>query len=1316
MTRAGVRNAIVAAAVGLFVTLMAGAPALAAPQPAAPTPAIAHPFDQYAPDLARLNAAGDWKGVEALARTALAKFDPTGKAQTFDAAAAELWLGIGLQGQKRLPEAEVADRRALAVFEQVSGPQSADVATALTVLGVLLRAQGKSEDAVAAFKRALAIREKVLGPQDPQTLATLDALGSLLAASDHEEEAIPLLRRLLAAREKTSGPNDTFTMGAAQRLAGALEEQADYKEAEALFRRVLAYSEKTYGPDAEITAGVLASVALSLEEQSRYPEAEPLYRRVLAIDEKAKGPDDIVTATALNNLALLLDSMGRYGEAEPLYRRSMAIDAKVLGDDAPGTAAAMSNLAQTVENQGRYAEAEVLYRRALAAQEKAHGPMHRDVASGLNNLASALEDEGRYPEAEALYRRAVAIDEKVLGPQHPGLATDLDNFAGVLEEQGRYADAEALYRRALAIREKTLGPTHADTAISLADLAEDLLDQGHAREAETLYRRALAIREAALGPEHPDTAGNLDALAITLQTQGRLGEAELLFKRSLGIREKVLGPTHPDTAVSLANLALVLRDEGRMADAEPLLRRALAIDERALGPDHPGTAVDLSNLALVLSDEGRFGEAEALTRRNLAINQKSLGPSHPTTAASLNNLAYALMKQDHAVAAEPLYQQALAIDLKALGPAHRETQARRVNLAFDEALLGRLDQATPLYRDACQAMAARPAAEASRAAKAAGDQRATWCSRQLALTLWQWSAKGGGPAPADQPPALAREAFAQSQRASTSSAGEALAQGSALALATKQGVGQEAQDYEAALKQLDRLNAFFAIAAGSTVQQAPQKQAAITAARQTVINQIAALEQTLKTRAPGYWDYRAPLPLGVDALQTAAGEDAKLLHANEAVVVWMTPPGKDKGLVFAVSKTGFAWAQVGLSGDDVQAKVEALRFGIDPASFSRGGRADHAPRSTPFDRTTAHELYLALLGDPKVVAVINGPGVDTLIVVPSDALTSLPPSLLVVDKPSGADDDPAAQAATHWLVRDKALAVLPSVASLRTLRQLLPASRGKADLKLLAMADPDFKGSGVTPERPAAGPAGGPAAAAPSATLERDGQGTDALAQLPSLYGTLAEGKALAGLLDPGDRGALLLGPDATKTNLMKHQADGTLARVQVVSFSTHGLLTGDFTGLNEPALALAHPPTVGAAPGDDGLLKASEAAALSLNADWVVLSACNTGSGGASGAEGLSGLARAFFHAGANTLLVSHWRVDDNATPLLIIETFRLRQGGKPVFATGALDAGMVTSPPRMTKAQALRVSMLEMIDNPDHKYVDPRFWAPFVLVGETE
>jgi CHAT domain-containing protein len=179
------------------------------------------------------------------------------------------------------------------------------------------------------------------------------------------------------------------------------------------------------------------------------------------------------------------------------------------------------------------------------------------------------------------------------------------------------------------------------------------------------------------------------------------------------------------------------------------------------------------------------------------------------------------------------------------------------------------------------------------------------------------------------------------------------------------------------------------------------------------------------------------------------------------------------------------------------------------------------------------------------------------------------------------------------------------------------------------------------------------------------------------------------------------LGVAATDIHLGEDASDTTLKRTPladygIVYFATHGLVAGDVKGLAEPSLVLSIPrqPTEF----DDGLLTVSEVAQLKLNADWVVLSACNTIAGDKPGAEALSGLARSFFYAGARALLVSHWAVNSEAATQFAISTFdRLK------------------ADPKLGRAQALQRAMLAYLNDafsPRNAY--PAYWEPFALIGE--
>jgi hypothetical protein len=182
---------------------------------------------------------------------------------------------------------------------------------------------------------------------------------------------------------------------------------------------------------------------------------------------------------------------------------------------------------------------------------------------------------------------------------------------------------------------------------------------------------------------------------------------------------------------------------------------------------------------------------------------------------------------------------------------------------------------------------------------------------------------------------------------------------------------------------------------------------------------------------------------------------------------------------------------------------------------------------------------------------------------------------------------------------------------------------------------------------------------------------------------------------EPGfEDSRVLLANEATKTNLMELNRTGELAKYRIVHFATHGVLAGDVIGSDEPGLILTPPITDTA--DDTGYLSASDITQLKLDADWVILSACNTAAGEQGGGEALSGLARAFFYAQARALLVSYWSVYVSAAVRLVGQTTH-------AFAVDKVD-----------RAQALRRAMLILIDKGNDYEVQPAYWAPFVLVGE--
>ena len=382
---------------------------------------------------------------------------------------------------------------------------------------------------------------------------------------------------------------------------------------------------------------------------------------------------------------------------------------------------------------------------------------------------------------------------------------------------------------------------------------------------------------------------------------------------------------------------------------------------------------------------------------------------------------------------------------------------------------------------------------------------------------------------------------------------------------------------------------------------------------------------------PAYVALADPKPLRL-------AETQALLRADEALVAILV--GSAKSFVWALTRERAEWAEIDAGAQALFDQVTALRSGLDPLAQqdAEGAAGSQAGVVRRFDLDRAHALYRLVLA--PVAGVFAGK--RHLIVVPTGPLTSLPLQVLVTAPPPPASTPPEqALRDAAWLIKSHALSVLPSVQSLSALRKL-PGSAA-ATRPFFGMGDPVLEGPDPADRQRGAKRR---SASAPARFYRNGLADTRAVRELTPLPDTADELRTIAKVLGaPPDDVNLREAASETKVK------SAPLSEYRVIQFATHGLVAGDLSGLAEPALVLTPPEVPTEA--NDGLLTASEIATLKLNADWVVLSACNTAAGGGEGAEALSGLARAFFYAGARALLVSHWAVYSTAATELTTKTF---------------------------------------------------------------
>jgi CHAT domain-containing protein/tetratricopeptide (TPR) repeat protein len=991
-----------------------------------------------------------------------------------------------------------------------------------------------------------------------------------------------------------------------------------------------------------------------LRSQWKYADAIVLAKRAVAETEGKSG-------LWLITLADLQSDAGQHVEAEGNYKLAIGVYTNATPRDESLLANTVESLANQYRQQGRMREAEQIFEHVIKFRQNAVGISHPDFAASLNNLGQLYHAQGRHSEAEQAFQRSFSIWQQAPGTDAWKIYLASNNLANLYGDLGRFSDAEQLHNVALTVLEGSVGRDHPNVGTSLGNYASLLAAQERYAEAEPLVRRALAIMERALGQDHPAVGLQLNNLANLTQSQRRFAEAEPLYRRALANQITALGHNHSDVALTLDNLATLKVAQGHSAEAEHLHLRALAIREKILGADHPRIAHSLNNLAILLQRERRFVEADPLMQRALGIFHSKYGPLHPKTGMALNNLAAShFMQGDRARAVNYWRRSTLtSMDRSSL---YLLQSAERENLSQIGRLHGLVKASNWLAND-------NPGSQESSELK--------------------------------------QEMFQVAQRALATETSASLAQMAARSASSSGGLSQLTRERQDLIRETDALYQMRNTAIARSPEQRNAEVEAVNAARVIAVdNRLQEIDRRLRIEFPDYASLANPEPLSVEQVQAN-------LRADEALVLLLvTPemsPAPEETFVWIVTKSGAWWRRADIGPTGLAKEVLALRCGLDATAwvsvacanltgkpYTAGEQAAGAP--LPFDHGRSHRLYETLFGDAKDLLKDKH-----LLLVPSGALAQLPFQVLVTTTPIGADHRSA-----QWLARDHAITVLPAVSSLKALRRTGKPSA--ATKPMLGVGNPLLDGQGRDD--------------AERASLAREKQvcqetivrrianalglrSSQTTVAMRSGLADVAQIRAASPLPETADElcavardlGAdlreVLLGGRATERAIKALSATGMLADYRILHFATHGAIAGQLNGSNEPGLILT-PPQV-ATEEDDGYLTASEIAGLKLDADWVILSACNTAAGGASSTEALSGLARAFFYAQARALLVSHWEVNSDATVKLITTAVSTMSRDKSVG-----------------RSEALRRAMLAMIDHGKPGEAHPSYWAPFIVVGE--
>lgn len=877
---------------------------------------------------------------------------------------------------------------------------------------------------------------------------------------------------------------------------------------------------------------------------------------------------------------------------------------------------------------------------------------HPERAARELYVAMALGLAGEMDAALAILDRITPILEK--SPAHRR------SWRNALAARGYVLNYKGEHDAALALNERVIAEDEAhpewpyvrEYATSLSNLAASYLE--HGRLDEALARNAQAIEIAlTLDPVPPDVAMWNANRVVYLYSAGRTEEAIATAQGAIGRLGPALGADHPMMANLYANLGAILYRLNRPNDAMPMIRRAFELMEKAAGGPNQTSAAMRIQFAQALILTRRYDDVIAFLDAATPIIDAQLGAESDRALSARDTRVAALIGAGKGAQAQPLARQLIAVRDARLPEGHRDRAGARDHLAkaafaaadwqeaesaAAEAVQLRTAMLPPGHPDLLLSRAmllrvqdradSRPAAELIAQARALFD----------ALTVNANLARGSAQAERQRPAygwvaeifarrGATEDAFAAQQWAARSAIDDALA------IAESERAAAAEPAFAAIVAQRRQLIAArqgleARLDANLRRPDAAFDLAGVTRELDDNHRAIAALDAALTP------DQRARLtftPSGLAELAAATAPDGATLMITDIGGRWLATLAADGAAGGAAGGLTLQY----LFADDaaVNRLVARLRAAIDS-----GGGSD-------FDAAAAADLYAAIFPRDADAMLRSARRLD---VIANGALGALPFGMLMPDGGRKA-----------YLIDRMPIG------------RLVRAQQGQGAAPESALA-PALVGLGGVEGRKA-----GALMAMRSAGTAR------AIDDLPDLPGAQRELGALAKALG-SEHPMLLIGERATEAGLRA----AAVPPGSVLAFATHGLLSGEFDGLDEPALLLTP------ADGDDGLLKPSEIGALSLPARLVILSACNTAGAAGIDRPQLSGLVQGFFLAGAGQVMASHWPVRDDIARRLSVGTVTgMRAGESP--------------------AAALRGAILAVRKGRDGeaKADHPALWAPFEL-----
>jgi len=968
------------------------------------------------------------------------------------------------------------------------------------------------------------------------------------------------------------------------------------------------------------------------------------YLLFIGLTLHAQGTEDDLsklTYAELDSLVMIPYSRGDYEGAIRYMKQGVEKSKAEFGTRDTIYTQYLNNLGFFYNETGQYLKSEKLFLELVEILKETTGEWDDSYAQVLNNLAFVYQKMGKYDLVEPIYFQVKDIWNNISGDTTVDYAASLNNIAGLYQMMENYEQAEPLYLEALAIKEKVLGNEHFEYARALNNLAGLYELKGQSRLAAPLFLQTAEIRKKIFGDKHPIYAQSLNNLAFSYNKTGKNLEAEKLYLQALSIRRESLGKQHPSYASALNNLATLYIEMKKYRAAELMLSEALIIWEKSFGKGHFNYVRCLNTLAVLYKEVNDLDKAFAYNLSSIAYNAVSFEETFPT----LFDLKESITELDE------------SFDNFEPSRCCGETQSigflKLASLEFNNQLAMSSSCITLSHITKAQYLElVKKESKSSPKAKDKLVQHYNVCKAAMKINETIRNSFSGdkgklrvlkenglfvelgiGAAFDFGEPTTFAEAFSFAEQNKSMLLADAVKGNRARNLGD---LPDSLVLKEIALQQKkDRLKK------QKIEAKSPEAKALVVVAENELNIEINSFLKSLKNKYPQYH------ALKYESIIATAKDIQNLLDEQSILIEYFIADRIT--YLFAVTKTKVALHPINITKKYLGIRIKELRNALSDYKYIVKNKNKSYEQYTQ----TAHWFFKEMLAP-----ALEDTTLENLIIIADGELGHLPFEAFLVEQ---ATQKLSSYRDLHYLINDFNVSYNYSATLWKESNDAHFLSHNNNHQMLAcASAYPDldkdsflFRPAHVFNQRQRLNP-------------------------LPNAQNEVAE-------LSKYFQGDFLQN-DSTNEAFFKENA----SKYGIIHLAMHGILHKRVPMLSSLAFTENGDST------EDNFLQAYEISRLKLNADLVVLSACETGYGKFEQGEGIISLARSFMYAGTPSLVVSLWQVNDLSTAIIMQHFYQYLADG-------------------LSKDVALRQAKLDYLKLANGLMAHPAFWSPFIQLGDS-